>query len=134
MLGRLGMTVDECVRAYRKVAEQAFTRKRSSIFPARPSGAFSAEALENAIKETVRKFCVEETCMMSRREDRPTSKTCSHSHVPFRDEECTKTYVLNFIDAMKNIADASIELSWQLQKKMSTHNLPSSRHMINLLA
>ncbi|KAL1978749.1 hypothetical protein VTN31DRAFT_1608 [Thermomyces dupontii] len=33
MLGRLGMSVDECIRAYRKFAQQAFTQKRTSWLP-----------------------------------------------------------------------------------------------------
>ncbi|KAK3933490.1 FabD/lysophospholipase-like protein [Diplogelasinospora grovesii] len=34
ILGRLGISVDECIRAYRKVAQQAFTPKRTTILPA----------------------------------------------------------------------------------------------------
>ncbi|KAF7539794.1 hypothetical protein G7054_g1901 [Neopestalotiopsis clavispora] len=53
MLGRLGMSVDECIRAYDRVGEAAFTPKSGFRF-ASPKGAFSATALEAAIKEVVR--------------------------------------------------------------------------------
>jgi hypothetical protein len=92
MLGRLGMTVDECIRAYREVAQQAFTPKRSTIFPAAPTGAFSAKALESAIKKTVRKFCVESECAARRSQDLSTTETCPHSEMEFRDRLCAKTY------------------------------------------
>lgn len=91
MLGRLGMTVDECIRAYRKVAQQAFTPKRTSILPASPRGAFSAQALEEAIKETVREFCTDGECVTRRRQGHPTTGTCPHSNLAFRDQACTKT-------------------------------------------
>ncbi|SPB47324.1 unnamed protein product [Aspergillus niger] len=94
MLGRLGMTVDECIRAYRKVAQQAFTPKRTSILPASPRGAFSAQALEEAIKETVREFCTDGECVTRRRQGHPTTGTCPHSNLAFRDQACTKTVIL----------------------------------------
>ncbi|KAJ5649352.1 uncharacterized protein N7484_003075 [Penicillium longicatenatum] len=94
MLGRLGLTVDECIRAYRKVAQQAFTRKWTSILPASPSGAFSAQALEEAIKQTVREFCTDGECVTRRRQGSPTTGTCPHSNLAFRDQACTKTVVL----------------------------------------
>lgn len=89
MLGRLGMTVDECIQAYRQVAQQAFTPKRIAIFPARPKGAFSAQALEDAIKQIVREYCTEEECARRRREGARAS--CQHSDLPFREQSCTKT-------------------------------------------
>lgn len=92
MLGRLGMTVGECIRAYLKVAKQAFTPKRSfSLIPASPRGAFSAQALESAIKQTVREFCTDKECETRRREGYPTITSCPHSDLAFRDQECTKT-------------------------------------------
>ncbi|WJG35713.1 acyl transferase/acyl hydrolase/lysophospholipase, partial [Fusarium oxysporum Fo47] len=75
MLGRLGMTVDECIRAYKKVAQQAFTPKRTSIFPAAPTGAFSAKALEAAIKQIVRERCVESECVSRQSQGLGTVKT-----------------------------------------------------------
>jgi hypothetical protein len=94
MLGRLGMTVDECIRAYGKVAAKAFTPKRTSIFPASPSGAFSAKALEAAIVQTVREFCVEEECVQRRGHGSTTIETCPHGEMEFHNGACTKTYAM----------------------------------------
>ncbi|KGO78332.1 Acyl transferase/acyl hydrolase/lysophospholipase [Penicillium italicum] len=74
MLGRLGMTVDECIRAYRKVAERAFTPKAHAIIPARLNGAFSAHALEEAIKQTVTEFCTNRECVNRRRNGLSTTR------------------------------------------------------------
>lgn len=90
MLGRLGMTVDECIRAYRKVAERAFTPKAHAIIPGRPRGAFSAHELEEAIKQTVTEFCTEGECVNRRRNGLSTT-ACQHSNLPFREKTCTKT-------------------------------------------
>src|SRR5437773_6666845 len=92
MLGRLRMTVDECIRAYKEVAQQAFTPKRTTILPVSPAGAFSAKALESAIKTTVKKSCVEPECAARRSQGFPTTETCPHSEMEFRDGLCTKTY------------------------------------------
>ncbi|KAH6972990.1 acyl transferase/acyl hydrolase/lysophospholipase [Ilyonectria sp. MPI-CAGE-AT-0026] len=94
MLGRLGMTVDQCIRAYIKVAQKAFTPKRTSILPAPPSGNFSAKALEAAIKQTVREFCTAPGCIAQREQGQPTIDTCEHDELDFRDSSCTKTVVL----------------------------------------
>ncbi|KAI0467590.1 hypothetical protein F4859DRAFT_506728 [Xylaria cf. heliscus] len=93
MLGRLGMTVDECIRAYDKVAQTAFTPKRVA-FPVSPRGAYSATALEGAIKQTVREFCVESPCVDQRRQGQSTLDSCTHENVGFRSVSCTKTVVL----------------------------------------
>lgn len=85
MLGRLGMTVDECIQAYDKVGKAAFTPKRRGIpIPGPPKGAFSATALEGAIKQVVSENCPE--CIRA-------ARPCTHVNLPFRDGACTKTYV-----------------------------------------
>lgn len=84
MLGRLGLSVDDCIRAYRKVASKAFTPKRTSILPASPKGAFSAKALEAAIKETVQSSCEDPGC----------AEACTHGEAEFRDATCTRTGIL----------------------------------------
>lgn len=93
MLGRLGMTVDECIKAYRRVAQKAFTPKRPSLIPARPTGAYSAEALEAAVKQVVKEHCVEARCVARRTQGLSTVYTCPHGEMGFRDISCTKTYV-----------------------------------------
>ncbi|KAK0622756.1 acyl transferase/acyl hydrolase/lysophospholipase [Immersiella caudata] len=92
MLGRLGMTVEECIRAYKEVAQQAFTPKKTTIFPASPAGAYSANALVSAIKKTVRTFCVASECVGRRGKGHSTAHTCPHSELEFRDALCTKTH------------------------------------------
>lgn len=86
------MTVDECIQAYKEVAQQAFTPKRTTFLPASPAGAFSAKALEAAIKMMLRKFCVESECAARRSQGLSTTETCLHSDVAYRDKTCTKTY------------------------------------------
>ncbi|KAK3936717.1 hypothetical protein QBC46DRAFT_461339 [Diplogelasinospora grovesii] len=94
MLGRLGMSVDECIRAYTKVAQQAFTPTKTRLLPASPSGAFSAKALEAAIKQTVRAFCVQPECVARRAQDPTTPEAYPHSEMAFREESCIKTAIL----------------------------------------
>ncbi|KAJ6128005.1 hypothetical protein N7471_009222 [Penicillium samsonianum] len=92
MLGRLGMTVDECIRAYRTVAQRVFIPKQNAIIPVRPNGIFSAQVFEEAIKQTVREFCTDGECVNRRRYGFSTPP-CQHSDLPFREQACTKTVV-----------------------------------------
>lgn len=56
MLGRLGMSVADCPKAYKEMAEKAFVPKGVPYFrlPGPPSGAFSATSLTVAIKKIVK--------------------------------------------------------------------------------
>ncbi|KND93534.1 hypothetical protein TOPH_01531, partial [Tolypocladium ophioglossoides CBS 100239] len=130
MLGRLGMSVDECIRAYKKVAQQAFTPKRTSILPASPSGAFSATQLEAAIKKTVREFCVNPVCVDQRDRSKSTTDTCPHGEMEFRDSSCCDTVVLAItkddVDALPTLFttyDTSVRLEgctvWQVARATS---------------
>ncbi|KAI0861334.1 acyl transferase/acyl hydrolase/lysophospholipase [Xylaria cubensis] len=93
MIGRLGMTVDECIRAYDDVGQAAFTPKRKLLPIARPKGAFSAKALEAAIKKVVKDNCTE--CATQRSQGRPTDNTqCLHEDLKLRNTACKKTVVL----------------------------------------
>ncbi|KAH6658045.1 hypothetical protein BKA67DRAFT_620116, partial [Truncatella angustata] len=94
MLGRLSMTVNECIQAYDKVGQAAFTPKWRFPSPAPPRGAYSARALEDAIKQVVREHCVESPCIGHRQEGKPTAETCPHGGVQFRNRSCTKTVAL----------------------------------------
>ncbi|KAI2611804.1 hypothetical protein GGR54DRAFT_643255 [Hypoxylon sp. NC1633] len=94
MLGRLSMSVDECIRAYDKLAKTAFTPKWNPFPIAPPKGAFSAQALEAAIKQTVKEFCTEESCALQRTHNQSTAETCPHENLQFRNTSCTKTVVL----------------------------------------
>ncbi|KAI0164298.1 FabD/lysophospholipase-like protein [Hypoxylon sp. FL1284] len=87
MLGRLGMTVEDCIEAYRNLAERAFTPKRRLLsVPVSPKGAYSALELERAMKEVVKNQCKDEKCF--------DSQTCSHGNEPFCNDSCVKTVVL----------------------------------------
>lgn len=93
MLGRLSMTVNDCIRAYDKVAELAFTPKwHLPVAP--PKGAYSAQNLEYAIKQTVKEFCTEDSCVALRSKGTPTTGICEHDDLEFRSNSCTKTAVL----------------------------------------
>jgi hypothetical protein len=121
MLGRLGMTVDECIRAYNKVAQAAFTPKRTlwSKFPAPPNGVYSAKALEDAIRQTVREFCPESPCLDQRRRGVVPTPPCPHEDAIFRSTSCTKTVVLAIT---KDNVDASPTLFTTYGKSASYQN------------
>jgi len=97
MLGRLGMTVDECIQAYRKFAPRAFNPNLTPICFATLMGAFSTfltKALEARVKQTIREFCTEAECVAQRRQGQTTVKSCPHSEIEFHSWACTKTAVL----------------------------------------
>ncbi|KAM0482196.1 hypothetical protein ACHAP7_004423 [Fusarium lateritium] len=106
MLGKLGMTVDDCIRAYKKVAQQAFTPKARAIIPGRPNGAFSATQLEAAIKQTVREHCINPTCLEQRDRGEPTRGSCPHDDMHFRGESSTKTFRRVVLAITKDNVDA----------------------------
>jgi hypothetical protein len=60
MLGRLGMTVMNCLKAYKQMAERAFTPVKSKLtawaHPAPPKGKFSGESLADAVKDIVEEY------------------------------------------------------------------------------
>ncbi|KAF3058263.1 Calcium-independent phospholipase A2-gamma [Daldinia childiae] len=87
MLGRLGMTVEDCIDAYRSLAKKAFTPKRRLLpLPLSPSGAYSAASLKVATEEVVKAQCKDEMCTLR--------GTCSHADALFRNDACVKTVVL----------------------------------------
>ncbi|KAL1894963.1 hypothetical protein Cpir12675_003457 [Ceratocystis pirilliformis] len=94
MLGRLEMPIDQCIRAYKKFAETAFTEKRRMGISRSPSGAFSAKSLEKAIKQVIRENCILCASMEQRKISMSTADTCSHEDMPFSNPSCTKTAVL----------------------------------------
>jgi hypothetical protein len=71
------MTAMECIKAYRRMAEKAFTPLESpwptwARLPAPPDGAFSGSSLADAVKEIVR-------------------ERLKNADAPFADKECVKT-------------------------------------------
>jgi len=65
MLGRLEMSVDECITAYRSLSQQAFTLKPGIVFPlkfkwdffslsVKTQNKYDAKALERVVKDLVK--------------------------------------------------------------------------------
>ena len=74
MLGRLGMTVQQCLEAYKRMAEQAFTPKKKWLhwkltILASPGGEFSGESLADAVKKIVKEHTGDEEAVFA-------DKTC----------------------------------------------------------
>jgi hypothetical protein len=72
MLGRLKMSVAECLRAYREMAKEAFQPKLRFLAP--PGGKFSATKLTKAVKKIVK-------------------ERTGDSETVFADKQCVKTYL-----------------------------------------
>ena len=54
MLGRLQMTVDECIDAYVRLSDRIFQKKRHRVtIKGRVQGRFDSDELERAIKDIV---------------------------------------------------------------------------------
>lgn len=80
MLGRLSMSVKQCITAYKGFSEQAFVL-RPGFHLASPNGRYSANALEEVIKDVISKRCVSMGC---------NGESCKHDLV-FRENTCCKT-------------------------------------------
>ena len=72
----------------------AFTPKRKLLTIAPSEDAFSATALEGALKQVVREHCTEPARIMQRSQGRPTADTCPHEDLRLRHVTCTKTYAV----------------------------------------
>ncbi|PHH49541.1 Vegetative incompatibility protein HET-E-1 [Ceratocystis fimbriata CBS 114723] len=93
MLGRLRMTVDESIKAYKKLSETGFCEKPTKF--KRRKYAFSGKKLEAAIKVAIRDNCRELSCVEQRRDQNTsTADTCTHDDAYFYKESCVKTAVL----------------------------------------
>lgn len=54
MLGRLQMTVDDCIDAYSSLSERVFQKRRHRVsIRGRPQGRFDSDELARAIREIV---------------------------------------------------------------------------------
>lgn len=91
ILRRLYISVDKCIRAYKKVTQQAFTPKRTTIFPISPSGAFSTKALEGAIKQIVRDFYSQPEYIARYIYSTIMAETYLYKEMAFYDRSYTKT-------------------------------------------
>ncbi|KAL5627887.1 hypothetical protein BROUX41_002635 [Berkeleyomyces rouxiae] len=93
MLGRLGMSVHDCIQAFGNLMRDAFVSKRN-ILTKSPLGGSSGTKLESALKQMIRNHCIHPACVKDRREKRPTAFICPHEDMSFRDKSSTKTVVL----------------------------------------
>ena len=128
ILGRLGMTVDECIRAYKKIAQQAFNPKQTSILPARPPDAFSTKALEAAIKQTVREFCVEVECVTHRRQGHSTVRTCPHYGQVMHKDVCSQITPIVY---RRNVAETPYRSlnDYKRQRRYAANSLQNIRYI-----
>ncbi|KAL2889226.1 Vegetative incompatibility protein HET-E-1 [Ceratocystis lukuohia] len=94
MLGRLRMSVDDSIQAYKRLADSVFVPEPMPATGS--SSAFSAEKLETAIKDMIRNNCCDPQCAQLRESNGPVTDTnmCPHEDILFLDEHCTKTVVL----------------------------------------
>ena len=87
MLGRLQMSIGECIEPYDTLGTQAFKERPGLRFLGAPNGNFSATALKEAIVSIIKQNCKEDGCRGVAREVRK----CEHSNVLFRNHRCCKT-------------------------------------------
>jgi len=72
MLGRLQMTVDECIDAYVSLSDRIFQKRRHRVtIKGRIQGRFDSDELERAIKEIVQRRGLEEDTLL---QDSPDAK------------------------------------------------------------
>jgi len=91
LLGRLGLTVDECYRFYYFLARHGFQSKRPPaqllrLFP-QSNHTLSSKALEDALVAIVQQQCKEERCKNILRQ----KGDCPHISFSFAKENCCKT-------------------------------------------
>ena len=87
MLGRLQMSIGECIEAYDNLATKAFKEKPGLRLPGPPKGIFSATNLQEALVTVIEQNCKEDGCRGIARE----ARKCGHSGAPFRHHHCCKT-------------------------------------------
>jgi hypothetical protein len=83
MLGRLHMTVDECIDAYQALSNKVFVKQRQAItLTGQVQGRFDSAALEQAIKDIVVQRGLDPKTLL---QDSPNAKckvySCPHFHL-----------------------------------------------------
>ncbi|KAL2887781.1 putative acyl transferase acyl hydrolase lysophospholipase [Ceratocystis lukuohia] len=99
MLGRLGMTVGDCIETYKEISQTAFAPQRSSwtrFIVGSTSSIFSTVSLEDAIKKAIRDNCPRTECAGRQKTANSTSTSdgCQHENDYFLDQNCIKTVIL----------------------------------------
>jgi uncharacterized protein YqgV (UPF0045/DUF77 family) len=76
MLGRLEMTIDECIESYLSLSDQIFQKKAHRVnIQGKIQGRFDSNKLEDVIQEVVRKRKLPEDILLRGAED-ATCKVC----------------------------------------------------------
>lgn len=66
MLGRLEMTIDECIDAYLSLSDQVFQKKAHRVtIQGKIQGRFDSKKLEEVVKEVVRKRKLPEDTLLN---------------------------------------------------------------------
>lgn len=65
MLGRLKLSIDECIEAYLSLSDRVFQKKRHrASIKGNIQGRFDSEELERAVKEVVTKSGLDENALL----------------------------------------------------------------------
>lgn len=70
MLGRLQMSIDECIDAYLQLSDRIFRKKRHRLtIKGKIQGQFDSEELERAVKEIITKRGLQEDALLKDESD-----------------------------------------------------------------
>ncbi|KAL2885800.1 Vegetative incompatibility protein HET-E-1 [Ceratocystis lukuohia] len=124
MLGRLGMTVDQSIKAYKELANTVFSLEPTNL--STPSPDARLEKLESAIKKIIRENCSDHQCIARQAGDSLETHICLHEDMLFKDEHCTKTVnietsptIIATYDTSRKLAQCKI---WEIAMAISTAN------------
>lgn len=82
MLGRLKMSIDECIDAYLQLSERIFQRKRHRVsVKGQIQGRFDSDELEQAVKEIITKQGLQENTLLKDTPD-AACKVCVQLSLP----------------------------------------------------
>ena len=72
MLGRLKMSIEECIKAYLQLSDRVFKKKRHRVtVKGKIQGRFDSDELERAVKEVVAKQGIQEDALLKDAADAP---------------------------------------------------------------
>lgn len=82
MLGRLKMSINECIDAYLQLSERVFQKKRHRVSgKAKIQGRFDSDELERAVKDVIRKQGLQEDALLKDDQD-AACKVCVQIALP----------------------------------------------------
>jgi hypothetical protein len=72
MLGRLKMSIEECIEAYLQLSDRVFKKKRHRVtVKGKIQGRFDSDELERAVKEVIAKQKLQEDALLKDAADAP---------------------------------------------------------------